>query len=195
MNSPGIDNEELGITAEATRSFTVLLAYEDLRAGVRARQAFEHVASKLELEVDYKVDLWKFDLLRDPALREQAVIEAARADIVFLSAHGAGELPGVVSQWLEQWLDRRGGEPAALAVLMDTPGKGTAATRQRLEMLRARALAAGVEVFLHGFEQVPLMQQSMSDGTSWLEENRTTRSDELLHGSALHPFRDWGINE
>jgi len=59
----------------------VLLVYEDFSTGLRARQTFEEVASQLELDADFEVNLWRFDLLRESALRERAAIEAAKADM------------------------------------------------------------------------------------------------------------------
>jgi hypothetical protein len=107
-----IDNEGAAAVGEAMGRLDVVLVYEDFSTGLRARQAFEQVVRQLEMEADFNVDLWEFDLLREPALRERAAKEAAKANILFLSAHGQGELPGTVNLWLKQWLEHRGGNRA-----------------------------------------------------------------------------------
>lgn len=195
MISLYVDNESKAAAGEAIGGVDVLLVYEDFSTGLRARQVFEQVARQLELEADFNVDLWKFDLLREPALLEWAANEAVKADLVFLSAHGQGELPGTVNMWLRRWLERRGGEPCALVVLIDTLAGDTGAANQMLEALRATALAAGVDVFLHAAEALPTERQPVLDEIHPYPETRTASPDELFHGVELHPNRDWGINE
>jgi hypothetical protein len=48
--------------------------------------------------------MWKFDVLALPKLREMAARDAAEADIIIVSAHGAIELPTEVKLWAEEWL-------------------------------------------------------------------------------------------
>ena len=152
MRSLDTDSEGKTTAGAARDRLNVLLVYEDLSTGLRARWVFEQTAGQLEVEADFNVDLWKFDLLREPALLQRAATEAAKADIVFLSAHGHGELPSAVDLWLKEWLERRGEEPCALAVLLDEAAGDTAATNQTLQALHAAAMARGVQVFLHADE-------------------------------------------
>jgi len=152
MSSLDIEYHGEAVTGEATGRLDVLLVYEDFSTGLRARQAFDKVACQLKPDTDFKVDLWKFDLLREPALLEWAATEAAKADIVFLSAHGQDQLPKAAHSWLEQWFERRGGEPCALVVLLDKAPGDAAGAGQTWEALRAAALAAGVDVFHHSAE-------------------------------------------
>lgn len=195
MTSFDIDNEGEAAGGEARGRLDVLLVYEDFGTGLRARRAFEQVARQLELEADFNVDLWKLDLLHEPALLELVANEAAKAHIVFLSAHGQGELPGTANLWLQQWLERRGGEPCALVVLLDRPAGDTAAANQTLEALRATALAAGVEVFLPAAEALHTERQSALDENHPHPETRAGRPGEIVRRLELHPYRDWGINE
>ncbi len=153
---------------EARGRLDVLLVHEDLSTELRARQAFEQVRPQIEMDAD--VDLWKFDLFREPGLLERAATEAAKADIVFLSAHGQGELPARANKWLERWFESRSGEPSAVVVLLDTPAGDTAAADQRWEGLRAAALAARVDVFLDAGEALQTERQ-MRTGRHFREVN------------------------
>jgi hypothetical protein len=195
MTSVEVHNEGKAAAGEAIGGVEVLLVYEDLSTGLRAREAFERVARQLELEADFEVELWKFDLLREPALLELAANDAATADIVFLSAHGQGELPGTVHLWLGHWLERRVGAPCALVILTDTLAGAPATANQRLEGFCARAMAAGVDVFLHAAEESPTERQPVPDQIHPHAETRIALTDELLHSVELHPYRHWGINE
>ena len=173
----------------------VLLVYEDFSAGLRARQALDRILRQLELEADFNVNLWRFDLLREPALLERAANEAAKAWLVFLSAHSQGELPGTVNLWFKQWLERRGGEPCALAVLLDTLAVDPAEASQRLQALRASALAAGVDVFVQAADAFQTERESIARDLHRRGETRTALPEEILHRVEPHPYPDWGINE
>jgi hypothetical protein len=190
MNALEIVNDHEAAPGEARARLDVLLVYEDLSTALRARQAFEQV--RRQIEIDAEVDLWRFDLFREPALLEWAATDAAKADIVFLSAHGQGELPGTANLWLEQWFERRDGGPCALVVLPDTPAGDTAAANQRWEALRAAAVAAGVDMFLHAAEARQPERQSTLDETRLRPETRGALAEGILHGVERHSYRHPG---
>ncbi|HWV99007.1 MAG TPA: hypothetical protein VNZ64_04865 [Candidatus Acidoferrum sp.] len=185
------------VNDEAAGELDVLLVYEDFSTGLRARRAFEKVACQLKLDADFKLGLWKFDLLREQALLERVATEAAQADIVLLSAHGPDELPEAAHTWFELWFERRGGEPCALVVLLDTLAGDTAKAHQAWEPLRAAALAAGLDVFLHPAEELQTERQSALDETRPHPESRAALMDlgESLQRAEPPPYRHWGINE
>src|SRR5689334_25075739 len=85
----------------------VLMVYEDLGTGVRARQTLDETLHRLAVDTDVHVKMWKFDLLREPSLHQQAVDEATEARVVFVSAHGREELPATVWSWFQQLADKQ----------------------------------------------------------------------------------------
>ena len=101
------------------------MVYEDVATGLRAKEALDQTMLRLTVDTDVHVNAWRFDLLCEPALHQQAVNEAAAAEIVFVSAHGREELPAAVRLWFHDWLARRGGEPCALAVSLDAEARET----------------------------------------------------------------------
>jgi hypothetical protein len=62
--------------------------------------------------------MWRFDVLRIPECRELAAKGAAAADVIMISSHGTGDLPGDVKAWIELWL-RDKGDLLALVALFD----------------------------------------------------------------------------
>lgn len=172
----------------------VLLVYEDLSTGLRAREAFEHVVGQLEMEADFDLKLWRFELLREPALLERAVSDGAEADIVFLAAHD-GELPPVVKLWFNRWLERKDGERWALAVSLDPDADDTLAAGRMLGPLGAALSLASVDVFLHRGHAPPMGSDTGTDGTPQQTRTGTAAQAESLHDSEDYPSRDWGINE
>ena len=181
-------------TGEGPLKLDVLVVYEDLGTGLRARRALDQAAQRLEVEADFHVHLWKFELLRDPALFGQALTEAAKADIVFISAHGHAELPPSVSLWLRQSLTRKAGEPCALVVSLDTDARETPNANRTLEAVELAACQAGAEVFLH-LGDAPTEWESALDEIRRRAELRTVVLDDLLHRADLPGYRHWGINE
>lgn len=77
----------------------------------------------------------------ETTLLEWALDEGARADIVFLAAHGQSELPATVKLWLKRWLTRRSSEPGALAISLDPSADalGRTQVRKRQEIPSPRA--------------------------------------------------------
>jgi hypothetical protein len=134
---------------ENTLKLHVMLVHEDLSAGRRGKEVLDQVALNLKPKASFLVNLWNFEVLRNPALQGQAVQDAAHADIVVLSAHGRAKLPAAVRAWLEVWLDRRGDSPCALVVSLDASIRESNEANPMMKYVNALAWQAGVEVFSH----------------------------------------------
>jgi hypothetical protein len=140
VNQRASDEEE-ALTLE------VMLVHEDLPAGRRGKEVLDQVALNLEPKADFLVNPWNFEMLRNPALQGQAVLDAGHADIVLLSTHNTAKLPAAVRAWLEVWLDRRGDSPCALVVSVDASVRESSEANPMLKYVHALAWQAGVEVF------------------------------------------------
>ena len=176
-----------------SRLLDVVLVYEDLATGLRARQAFDHLVDQLELEADFRLNLWNFGLLRDPAHRQEAAREASDADIIVLSAHGQGELPAQVKAWLRQWLDLNAEHPTALVASLDESVKDQSSENRILAHLRSLAAEAGAELILHFGPPARLETDLTVESIRERVETTSTLLEEILHRRA--PYPRWGINE
>jgi hypothetical protein len=102
---------------DITSTIQVVIAFEDLAAGKRAKQVYDYLTHRLtDFEFDHEV--WKFSALECPRLMETAGHQAVAADIIMLSLHGHREIPKPVKDWIETWLGQNG-NPMALVVLFD----------------------------------------------------------------------------
>ncbi|MDB6031563.1 MAG: hypothetical protein JWM16_1901 [Verrucomicrobiales bacterium] len=102
---------------DITSTIQVVIAFEDLAAGKRAKQVYDYLTHRLtDFEFDHEV--WKFSALECPSLTETAARQAAAADIIMLSLHGNKEIPQSVKDWIETWIGQNG-NPMALVVLFD----------------------------------------------------------------------------
>jgi len=195
MNSRGTNNPGAAAAGEGRQWLDVLLMDEDFSTGLRARRLLDEVVNSLNLEIDSRANLWRFDLLGEPALLELAADEAAKADIVFVSAHGQHDLPAAIHSWFKQWLARKGSEPCALAVVLDPSTKEAPERNRMLEALGTVGAPAGVEVFVHAAEAPESHWESAVQDIHWRGETRMAVLEEMLHRAELSSYREWGINE
>ena len=107
------------VEADSGPPFNVLIAYEDFETGKHAKRTYDYLVENLGKECQLTNQMWKFDALSIPKLREIAVRDATMADIIIISSHG-DQLPECVTSWIESWL-LEGAEALALVALFDRP--------------------------------------------------------------------------
>ena len=127
-------------------TFNVLIAYEDFEAGKHARKTYDFLAGNLGRGCQFTNQMWKFDVLNIPKLRDMAARDAVLADIVIISSHGGEELPGPVRAWMESWLAQKG-NPVALVALFDCPHEESPKTGPIRTYLADAARKAGIDFF------------------------------------------------
>jgi hypothetical protein len=137
LNCPSFGASDL----ETNPTFNVVIAYEDFETGKQAKKTYDFLVENLGRECQLTNQMWKFEVLRIPKLREMAVKDATMADILLVSCHGGNDLPAEVKRWLETWLEQPG-EPLALVALFDRPREHTMGIRAYLASVARRARTA-----------------------------------------------------
>src|SRR5215470_18066327 len=89
---------------EVSPALNVVIAYEDLETGKRAMKTYDYLVEHLGSQCLFANQMWKFDVLAVPKLREIAAKDAAAADIIIISAHEGNALPTEVKAWIDLWL-------------------------------------------------------------------------------------------
>jgi hypothetical protein len=181
--------------AEAPSPLGVLLLYEDLTTGIRAKQLVDQLVEHVNLVVSFRLDLRRFDLLPVPDLRGADTDQSLNSDILVLAAHGYDDLPPGVWAWLERWLGRNPEQPRALVMSLDERARNSAIASQIQFFLQAGASRAGVEVFSHFGSNYYSELDSAIAGIRYRAETTTTILDETLHRSGPGTLRFWGIND
>jgi len=176
---------------DSSAELNVMIAYEDFETGKHAKKTYDFLAANLPPDCRLSNQMWKFDVLSIPKLREMAGCDAARADIVLVSSHG-GQLPAVVKEWVEMWVHE---EPVGLALvaLFDCDPEASEVARQYLSEVARRA---GMEFFAQP-DQWP------GNGTpaGLLELRKPVRAQSMplaaLTSSQIFetPAPRWGLNE
>ncbi|HTL55437.1 MAG TPA: hypothetical protein VL361_07140 [Candidatus Limnocylindrales bacterium] len=90
-------------STDADSSFNVVIAYEDFESGKHAKKTYDFLVENLGRDCRFTNQMWKFDVLMLPKLRDIAVEDAATADIIMISSNG-GDLPDHVKAWIDAWL-------------------------------------------------------------------------------------------
>jgi hypothetical protein len=127
---------------EQNSTFNVLIAYQDLETGKQAKSTYDFLVERLGAECQFTSQMWKFDVMTIPYLRELAVKDASKADIIIIACHG-GALPFEVKAWIELWLAEQH-RPSALVAMFDEQGYCNSEVRGYLADVAKRG---GMEFF------------------------------------------------
>jgi hypothetical protein len=189
---PEADPQNPGFN-EPPSSLSVLLLYQDAATALRGKYLVDHLAGDVNLAADFRLNLWRFDLLNLPALRQLDAEESLNSDIVVLSAKGQDELPASVCSWLELWFARNAPSPRALILLSEDRPRHALTTTESRYFLEASARHAGVEVFSsYADSDLSELDEAIAS-IRYRAETTSVLLDETLHRPGS--FRDWGINE
>jgi len=102
---------------DANPTFNAVIAYEDFETGKRAKRTYDFLVENLGHDCQFTNQMWKFDVLGIPKLREMAARDAMMSDIVIVSCRGT-ELPAEFKAWVELWVAEPN-HPIALVALFD----------------------------------------------------------------------------
>jgi len=188
---PPLGSSELGANA----SFNVVIAYEDFESGKHAKKTYDFLTENLGGDYHFRNQMWKFDVLGIPKLREMAAKDAAAGDIIIISCNGGNELPRAVKDWIELWLAEKSGAIAIVA-LFDRPQDHLFQTREIRDYLAAVARRGHIEFFSQPDDELGIMNT-----TEQFALVRGLKRDDKASGRLAaaahrdHSFPRWGINE
>lgn len=178
---------------DETANLRVSIIYDDFPSGVRAKQCLDRLAGSLNLERDaFAVRLWSHELLSEPAVRKAAAREAGAYDIVFLSVRNSAEPSLVLKEWLKEWLEHRGSQPCALAVL---PGdEEQNAGNPLLSYVAGVAASGGIDLV---YPPATTLQEPDQQADYREIARRAINASTLLDGilDDWESHSHWGINE
>jgi hypothetical protein len=142
---------ECTLDLDDNSKFEVVIIYEDGPAGRRAKHFYDKLLRELEDESAFSLQLWSFQVLAIPELRQSAIESAVQADFVILSFHGEAGLPVDIRDWIETWSGQIIGKGPALIALVDKPMTRDGTTASALSYLKDVAKRTEVDFFGHTF--------------------------------------------
>jgi hypothetical protein len=176
-------------TADVDSSFNVVIAYEDFETGKHGKKTYDFLVQNLGEECRFDNQMWKFDVLAVPKLREMAAKDAVAADIIIISAHGQSELPMEVKSWMELWLSEKT-NAIAIVGLFDLEAYEDNAARTYLAEVAQRA---GIEFFAQPGPW-PKQEAPLQLFGNW-ERNSANFSALSAIAQREKDVSHWGINE
>ena len=93
-----------------------LIIYDDFAGAARAGAALQHAMWSANVISDWDIRPWRTDVLRVASAADEALIEAADADLIVF-AGSAYSLPTWLKEWLKRWVRRREIKDVALAMI------------------------------------------------------------------------------
>jgi hypothetical protein len=180
---------------ETNPIFNVVIAYDDFESGKHGRTTYDFLRENLGDDCTFANQMWKFDVLNIPKLREAAVRDALQADLIIIACHGQGDLPEGVKSWLEAW-SKQQHNAIALVALFACPAEEAAFTLGTRTYLSEMARRGGVEFFAQPDEwpghsgsekSFPFTRQINVGAPAFSALAETGRRD--------LSFPRWGINE
>jgi|ERR1051325_949428 hypothetical protein len=169
----------------------ILIAYDTVAAGQRAMQLFSWLGRIHGEELDFRPQLWSFDLLADPNWRELAGADLMQADMILVAALGQSDLPAHMRTWLSACLTRRQGADAAIVALFGTEDDTDDPGSPRLKFLEGEAKAAGLQFFA----PLPRSTTASAGEVYWRAPalTITPRPNDALGRAEVG--QHWGIND
>jgi hypothetical protein len=174
---------------EARPTFDVVIAYEDFETGKHGKRTYDFLVDHLGDDFVFSSQMWKFDVLSVPKLREMAAKDASAADIIIVSCHGHGPLPREVKAWVELWMKEKL-HATALVALFDKNEYLDNPSRSYLAEVASRAN-------LEFFSQPGAWPGHEEELTTAGGLDRNTKAFSVLAGIEKQDrdISHWGINE
>src|SRR6185437_1781183 len=170
-------------------ALNVVIAYEDLETGKRAMKTYDYMVEQLGDQCLFTNQMWKFDVLPVPKLKEIAAKDAASAEIIIVSAHEGKQLPDEVKSWVELWLSYET-QATALVGLFGAENPENPVRNYLADVARR----AKIEFFCQPGIW-PALGQKHDTSTRMWERNEKTFSF-LANAVREEPVAShWGINE
>jgi hypothetical protein len=174
--------------------FNVVIAYEDFETGKQAKKTYDLLIENLGGDCQFNNQMWKFDVLALPKLREMAAKDALIADVIIVSCRGGSPLPDSVKRWVDLWQSEKSAA-IALVALIDSPQEHVFQSREVRDYLAGIAKRGGMEFFGRPeegggrTESVPFI---FDGGPKRGDRPLSTLADVFHRGTSFH---HWGINE
>jgi hypothetical protein len=99
--------------------FNVVIIYEDIAAGKRAKHFYDRVIRQLVDECDFSLELWNFQVLAVPEIGNSAAKAAAETDFVIVSMYRKAQLSVQTRDWIERWSGLITDSKSALVALLE----------------------------------------------------------------------------
>lgn len=102
--------------------FPAVILYQDHFTAIRAMEMYRQVARHFESEFTLTCEVWRFDVLQLPILKQNAGNQLTQARLILCSAHEGFQPAPEFQLWLESLLQKRTDSDCAIAAMIASLG-------------------------------------------------------------------------
>jgi hypothetical protein len=164
-------NED-GARLETRAAWSVVVVYEDSAARERAVVFCDQLVTRFWARFEFEVNWWSFAMLGPAAAAKAATENAARANLLVISATSVSDFPAPIKGWIETSLSVRGEREGLLAGLIEPSANPSGWQGQKHNYLRNAAHRAAMDYLT----QVP---HDIADAVPDSLDSYTRRADEV----------------
>lgn len=95
-------NELQNILNPSATGLNVLVAYDNLVSGIRAKDLCDRLAQHFKPTCQLTLSFWSLSALRLPLLAQAAIDEAAQTDLLIVAVNGDATLPPPIKSWISR---------------------------------------------------------------------------------------------
>ncbi|MDB6110317.1 MAG: right-handed parallel beta-helix repeat-containing protein [Pedosphaera sp.] len=140
--------------ARAASGLEVLIAYDDLDAGMHAKDLCDRLGQQLNPVCKLNIRLWRLSMLKIPEVMQTAAREAARAALIIVAASGKENLPSPVKTWMGMVIGAKNGAGGALVAQFHGVARTVKKLTPAYAYLKRIARGAGMDFFSEVIEPV-----------------------------------------
>ena len=146
----GMENKKVSLVInriglEVRPEFNVVLAYDEIAGGMRAKELFDDLVRRHGDLFKFICQIWNFAVMREPELFEAAVRDASKAEMIVIATR-KNQFPNHVRQWIGRWLPRKGAASPTLVALLNGRAKQAGEGSESWEAVRQLVEGGGVAV-------------------------------------------------
>jgi hypothetical protein len=98
--------ERYDILNPSSTSLNVLVAYDNLCAGINAKDLCDRLTQHLRATCGLQLSFWSFSALQLPLLAQGMEAETAQADLLIVALNGEQAPPPCIQNWIRRWARR-----------------------------------------------------------------------------------------
>ena len=161
---------------EKNESIRIIVAYEHLDDGMRARKMLDRIAGELEAGCSVESGFWDFARMADRSANNDAATAVKEADMIIMATRNG--LPDHVRDWLEQWASRERTKPVSIVVMRGREQR-TEDLPALLAYLQELATRGGADFFWHDQHSETEEEGSLEKTPRWLQPDILRRRYEI----------------
>jgi len=117
------------IDLEVRPEFNVVLAYDEIAGGMRAKECFDDL-TRLHGELfKFNCPLWNFEVMRKPELFEAKAQDATKAEMMVIATRRSEAISGEAKTWIENRVRSKKANSCAILVLLSGKAAATGSAR------------------------------------------------------------------